>query len=83
MSYKQKYKIKIEIDGVFHMVDKHNTKDNLLFNEMTLDEQEEYFSFRQRSFMHNIDTLENTGGKNIRELSLQYCRDDVLSNIVL
>lgn len=39
------------------MIDKHNTTDNLLFNEMPLDEQEEYFAFRQRSFMHNIDTF--------------------------
>lgn len=48
---------KIEIDEVLHMIEKHNTADNLLFKEMSMEEQEEYFSFRQKSFMHNIDTF--------------------------
>jgi len=39
------------------MIEKHNTTDNLLFKEMSIEEQEEYFAFRQKSFMHNIDTF--------------------------
>ena len=48
---------KTEIDEVLHMIEKHNTTDNLLFKEMSIEEQEEYFAFRQKSFMHNIDTF--------------------------
>ncbi len=39
------------------MIERHINTDNNLFNEMDLEEQEEYFSFRQQSFMHNIDTF--------------------------
>ena len=49
--------IKIEIDGVLCMIERHNTTDNLLFKEMSLEEQEEYFSFYKNAFVHNIDTF--------------------------
>lgn len=39
------------------MIDKRGFTDNVLFHEMSLEEQEEYFSFRRDSFMHNIDTF--------------------------
>lgn len=39
------------------MIDKHNSTDNRLFYEMTLDEQDEYFTFSKNKFMHNIDTF--------------------------
>ena len=38
------------------MIDKNNI-DNALFHELTLEEYENYFSFRRDSFMHNIDTF--------------------------
>ena len=38
------------------MIDNLNI-DNVLFKEMTPEEREEFFSFRKRSFMHNIDTF--------------------------
>ena len=41
----------IEIDEVLYMIERHNNTDNNLFNEMDLEEQEEYFSFRQQSFI--------------------------------
>lgn len=39
------------------MIDKRDFTDNILFNEMSLEEQEEFFAFRRNSFMHNIDTF--------------------------
>lgn len=39
------------------MVNRGSNKDNRLFKEMDFEEQEEYFSFRRLSFMHNIDTF--------------------------
>lgn len=39
------------------MIDKRDFTDNALLGEMTLEEQEEYFTFRKKSFMHNIDTF--------------------------
>lgn len=39
------------------MIEKHNSTDNKLFYEMTLDEQDEYFTFSKNKFMHNIDTF--------------------------
>lgn len=39
------------------MIEKHNSTDNRLFYEMTLDEQDEYFTFSKNKFMHNIDTF--------------------------
>lgn len=39
------------------MIDNRDFTDNLLFDEMSLEDQEEYFTFRQKSFMHNIDTF--------------------------
>lgn len=38
------------------MIDKNNI-DNALFHELTLEEYENFFSFRRDSFMHNIDTF--------------------------
>lgn len=39
------------------MIDKRDFMDNALVHEMTMDEQEEFFTFRKKSFMHNIDTF--------------------------
>lgn len=39
------------------MIDNRNFTDNKLFYEMSLDEQDEYFSFQKKKFMHNIDTF--------------------------
>ncbi len=39
------------------MIDNRDFTDNLLFDEMSLVDQEEYFTFRKKSFMHNIDTF--------------------------
>lgn len=39
------------------MIEKLNSADNRLFYEMSLDEQDEYFTFSGRKFMHNIDTF--------------------------
>lgn len=39
------------------MIDNRNFTDNKLFYEMSLNEQDEYFSFQKKKFMHNIDTF--------------------------
>lgn len=39
------------------MIDNRDFTDNLLFDEMSLEDQEKYFTFRKKSFMHNIDTF--------------------------
>lgn len=39
------------------MIDKRNCFENLLFSEMSLQNQEKYFSCRKEAFLHNIDTF--------------------------
>lgn len=39
------------------MIDKRREYDNFLYNEMPLEEHNEWFSYQQKKFLHNIDTF--------------------------
>lgn len=46
----------VRISGDF-MIDKRNSKENRLYFELPLEEQENWFSYNQKSFLNNIDTF--------------------------
>ena len=39
------------------MLDKRQNNDNILFRDMPLEDQHEWFGYTQKKFLHNIDTF--------------------------
>ena len=39
------------------MLDKRQNNDNILFRDMPLEDQHEWFGYAQKKFLHNIDTF--------------------------
>ena len=39
------------------MLDKRQNNDNILYHDMPLEDQHEWFGYTQKKFLHNIDTF--------------------------